>query len=57
LRPVLFVKDPIRKNNAVLVLCETFTSDGVTPARYNFRNLANKVMEDAKSEDPWFGIE
>jgi len=41
-------KDPIRRKNAVLVLCETYTSDGFTPARYNFRYLANKIMNDAK---------
>jgi glutamine synthetase len=50
-------KDPLRKVNSILVLCETYCSDGETPARYNFRNLANTIMVDAKSDDPWFGIE
>ena len=58
LKPVCYVKDPFRANcNAILVLCETFTHDKVTPARFNFRHLAAKIMEEAKSEDPWFGIE
>jgi glutamine synthetase len=52
------VNDPFRKNyNAILVLCETFIHDKKTPARFNFRYLANKIMEEAKDQDPWFGIE
>jgi len=43
------VKDPFRLNcNSLLVLCETFTHDKVTPARFNFRHLASKIMEEAK---------
>jgi glutamine synthetase len=52
------VKDPFRQNcNALLVLCETFIHDKVTPARYNFRHVVNQIMEEAKEHDPWFGIE
>ena len=47
----------MRSDNSVLVLCETFLSDRVTPARYNFRYICNKVMEEAKDHDPWFGLE
>ena len=57
LKPVCFCKDPFRGENSILVLCETYTSDKETPARYNFRYFANKIMNDAKTEDPWFGIE
>lgn len=57
LKPVFFCKDPIRKKNSILVLCETYLSDKQTPARYNFRTLCNKIMEEAASEHPWFGIE
>ena len=58
LKPVAMFKDPFRANcNAVLVLCETFIHDKVTPARYNFRHIATKVMDAAKDQDPWFGIE
>ena len=47
----------MRKKNGILVLCETFLVDKQTPARYNFRNLCNKIMEEARAEEPWFGIE
>lgn len=53
-----YVSDPLRKGcNAILVLCETYTSDKVTPARFNFRYLAEKIMKEAEEHDPWFGIE
>lgn len=52
------VKDPFRQNcNAFLALCETYIHDQVTPARCNFRTIANQIMEEAKEHDPWFGIE
>jgi len=51
------VKDPIRKENSILVLCETYLTDRETPARMNFRYICKKVMDDAKHEKPWFGIE
>jgi glutamine synthetase len=58
LKPVCYVQDPFRHNcNAILVLCETFIHDKVTPARCNFRFLANKIMEESKEHDPWFGLE
>jgi glutamine synthetase len=58
IKPVYMTKDPLRKNcPALLVLCETFTSDKMTPARFNFRNICAKIMEEAKDHDPWFGIE
>lgn len=58
LKPVCMVKDPFRQNcNAILVLCETYIHDKVTPARFNFRHVVNKIMEEAKEHDPWFGLE
>lgn len=57
LKPVIFVKDPIRKENSILVMCETYLPDKETPARCNFRYLCNKIMEEAKDHEPWFGIE
>jgi glutamine synthetase len=47
----------MRKGFGVLVLCETYLTDKTTPARYNFRYFANRVMEDAKDQVPWFGLE
>ncbi|KAM3144357.1 hypothetical protein pb186bvf_003521 [Paramecium bursaria] len=57
LKPVTYVKDPFRGDPHLLVLCETYLKDKTTPARYNFRNLANQIMEEAKEHEPWFGIE
>lgn len=58
LKPVCYVKDPFRRNcNAILVLCETFIWDKVTPARFNFRNLVAKIFKEVEGHDPWFGIE
>ncbi|CED84550.1 glutamine synthetase [Phaffia rhodozyma] len=56
LRPVAIFKDPFRKGDNILVLCETFNSDG-TPNRTNFRHHAAKSMEAAKEHEPWFGLE
>jgi len=50
-------KDPIRKKNSIMVLCETYLPDKKTPARFNFRTIAEKVMTDAKDDHPWFGME
>ncbi|EAR82744.1 glutamine synthetase (macronuclear) [Tetrahymena thermophila SB210] len=58
LKPVFFCVDPFRKGvTAYLVLCETYLSDKQNPAKGNFRYIAEKVMNEAKHEDPWFGIE
>jgi len=38
-------------------LCENFLSDRKTPAKGNFRTIANKIMKEVANEDPWFGIE
>jgi len=57
LKPVFLCRDPLRKENAVLVLCETYHADKKTPAKGNFRWIAEKVMKDASAERPWFGLE
>ena len=49
--------DPFRRKNHKMVMCETFLVDKSTPARYNFRTICEKIMEEAKHEDPWFGME
>jgi glutamine synthetase len=51
-------KDPFRKGiTAWLALCETYLCDKVTPAKGNFRNITNRIMEKSAHEEPWFGIE
>jgi glutamine synthetase len=57
MKPVAFYPDPFRGNPHILVVTESYNSDKVTPALGNFRYVAAKVMEDAKHEVPWFGIE
>jgi glutamine synthetase len=57
LKPVVIVTDPFRGKPHIITLCETYRSDKTTPARYNFRHLAVKIMDEAKGHKPWFGIE
>jgi len=57
LKPVTFVPDPFRRENGILVLCEGFNMDKVTPTRGYFRYLADKIMKEAAHQKPWFGIE
>jgi glutamine synthetase len=56
LRPASIFKDPFRGGDNILVLASTYNSDG-TPNRTNFRHHAQKVMDQAKEEHPWFGLE
>ncbi|KAJ3529210.1 hypothetical protein NM688_g7883 [Phlebia brevispora] len=56
LRPAAIFKDPFRGGDNILVLAECYNNDG-TPNRTNFRHHAKKVMDQAKDQEPWFGIE
>ncbi|XP_050389519.1 glutamine synthetase [Patella vulgata] len=56
LHPCAIFNDPFRKGNNRLVLCEVFKYNK-KPAETNKRNTCNAVMEKAKDEKPWFGIE
>lgn len=56
LRPVAIFKDPFRGGDNLLVLCETYNSDG-TPNKTNFRAQCIKTMKDVEHHDPWFGLE
>ncbi|KAG9509830.1 DNA polymerase alpha catalytic subunit [Fragariocoptes setiger] len=56
LKPVAFYSNPFRGSRDKLVLCETMMFDG-TIIPTNTRNSANKVMQRAAEQDPWFGIE
>lgn len=56
LKPVFFVKDPIRGDEHVLVLCEVFNADGSVHVS-NTRAHLREVADMYKNEEPWFGIE
>jgi glutamine synthetase len=56
LRPVAFYPDPIRLGDNILVMTETWMSNG-KPNAYNFRHDAAVVIEKHKAEEYWFGLE
>ncbi|TKX20851.1 glutamine synthetase [Elsinoe australis] len=56
LRPVAMYPDPFRLGDNILVLCETWMSDG-KPNAFNFRCDAAKLMEANAKHEFWFGLE
>lgn len=57
LRPVSFIKDPLRGEGNYLVLCEVINSDG-TPHATNTRARLRRILEaGAGKEEPWIGFE
>ncbi|KAF2689912.1 glutamine synthetase [Lentithecium fluviatile CBS 122367] len=56
LRPVALYPDPFRLGDNVLVMCETYMSDG-SPNKYNFRHDAAMIMEKHAEHEFWFGLE
>lgn len=56
LHPVAIYKDPFRRGNNILVLCETYKFDG-TPTGTNKRQSCADVVNKCIQEEPWFGIE
>ena len=56
LKPCALFSDPFRGGNNKLVLCETYTYD-MKPHASNYRRKCSEVMELAKEQKPWFGIE
>jgi glutamine synthetase len=47
---------PTRSATSILVLCETFKTDG-TPHPTNTRHAANELFDKHKDLKPWYGIE
>lgn len=56
LHPVAIYKDPFRRENNILVLCDTYQFDG-TPTETNNRQACLKVVDRCLKDEPWFGIE
>ena len=56
IKPVYVSKCPFRRGNNILVLCNTFTPEGL-PLKNNTRFLAKSVFDSNLKEEPWFGIE
>lgn len=57
LQPVNCVKDPLRGEGNVLLMCEVLNADG-TPHSSNSRAELRRVLEaGAAKQDPWFGFE
>ncbi|XP_071097223.1 glutamine synthetase-like [Haliotis cracherodii] len=56
LQPVAIFKDPFRRGNNKLLMCSVYDHK-FKPVKTNLRHTCKAVMEKAKAEEPWFGIE
>jgi glutamine synthetase len=54
--PRAIFRDPFRKGNNILVLCDTYDGEG-NPLPTNTRAPAQAIFNKALEEEPWFGIE
>ncbi|MGB0653778.1 MAG: glutamine synthetase beta-grasp domain-containing protein, partial [Thermoplasmatota archaeon] len=57
LKPVFLCPDPIRGAPHILVMCEVFLSDGVTPHPTNTRAPLREAAEKCEDQEAWFGME
>ncbi|OQS00055.1 glutamine synthetase [Thraustotheca clavata] len=56
LKPAAIYKDPFRRGNHILVMCDCYKPD-MTPIPSNTRFDCARVMKACEKEIPWFGIE
>lgn len=56
LHPVKIYRDPFRRGDNIMVLCDTYSHDKA-PLASNKRKACLEVMDQAKEFAPWFGIE
>src|SRR3989344_383196 len=56
LNPVRFVRDPLRRGDHILVLCEVMNPDESAHAS-NTRAKTREMEEKYAHHEPWFGIE
>ena len=58
IKPVCFVKDPIRGEGNYIVMTEVYNADGETAHESNSRAQLRAIMDaGASSQDPWLGFE
>lgn len=58
LAPRKIYKDPFRGDSHFMVLCECYDDpELMVPNKFNTRHLLAKTLEQAKSLEPWVGIE
>lgn len=56
LQPVALYRDPFKRGQHVLVLCDTYDSDK-KPCPTNHRSACATAVQKVAAEEPWFGIE
>lgn len=56
LHPRALFKCPFRRPNGLIVMCDTYTSDG-KPAKSNNRSAAAEIFEKYADQEPWYGLE
>ncbi|CAK1588693.1 unnamed protein product [Parnassius mnemosyne] len=54
--PRALYKDPFRRGNHLLVMCDTFKYN-MEPTETNHRVKCQEAYDKCKDEEPWFGIE
>ena len=57
LKPVFFVKDPIRGAGDYIVLCEVINNDDITPHATNKRAVLREVLGKVPDLEPYIGFE
>ena len=57
LRPVNLVRDPLRKNNNYLVMCEVFDAEGKPHSTNHRAKLRHEMEHGGNQFEPWLGFE